>query len=45
MLGPEGKPTDIQKVERLESHRLIEDFMLLANETIATDSSAPADSR
>ena len=35
VLGPEGKPTDIQKVERLESHRLIEDFMLLANETIA----------
>ncbi len=35
VLGPEGKPTDIKKVERLESHRLIEDFMLLANETIA----------
>jgi ribonuclease R len=35
VLSPEGKPTDIQKVERLESHRLIEDFMLLANETIA----------
>jgi ribonuclease R len=35
VLGAEGKPTDIQKVERLESHRLIEDFMLLANETIA----------
>jgi ribonuclease R len=35
LLDPEGVPTDIQKVERLESHRLIEDFMLLANETIA----------
>jgi ribonuclease R len=34
-LNPTGEPTDIQKVERLESHRLIEDFMLLANEIIA----------
>ncbi len=30
-----GAPIDIQKVQRFESHRLIEDFMLLANETIA----------
>ena len=35
ILDQEGAPTDIQKVERLESHRLIEDFMLLANETVA----------
>ncbi|HEY0671063.1 MAG TPA: ribonuclease R [Longimicrobiales bacterium] len=35
VLNPEGEPTDIQKVERLESHRLIEDFMLLANEVVA----------
>jgi ribonuclease R len=35
ILNPQGEPTDIQKVERLESHRLIEDFMLLANETVA----------
>lgn len=35
ILGESGEPTDIQRVIRLESHRLIEDFMLLANETIA----------
>jgi ribonuclease R len=35
VLNTEGEPTDIQKVERLESHRLIEDFMLLANEVVA----------
>ncbi len=35
VLDEEGAPLDIQRVERLESHRLIEDFMLLANETIA----------
>ena len=38
ILNAVGEPTDIQKVERLESHRLIEDFMLLANETIARNS-------
>ena len=35
ILGDDGEPTDIQRVVRLETHRLIEDFMLLANETIA----------
>ena len=35
ILNKEGYPTDIQKIERLESHRLIEDFMLLANEIVA----------
>jgi ribonuclease R len=35
VLGETGEPTDIQRVIRLESHRLIEDFMLLANEAIA----------
>jgi ribonuclease R len=35
VLNTAGEPTDIQRVLRLESHRLIEDFMLLANETIA----------
>lgn len=35
VLGESGEPTDIQRVVRLEAHRLIEDFMLLANEAIA----------
>jgi len=35
ILGDEGQPVDIQQVQRLESHRLIEDFMLLANELVA----------
>ncbi|HZD04026.1 MAG TPA: RNB domain-containing ribonuclease, partial [Longimicrobiales bacterium] len=37
VLGEEGEPLDIQRVQRLESHRLIEDFMLLANEVVATE--------
>jgi ribonuclease R len=28
-----GEPTDIQRVVRLDAHRLVEDFMLLANES------------
>ncbi len=39
VLNTKGEPTDIQRVLRLESHRLIEDFMLLANETIARSAS------
>ena len=35
VLGESGEPTDIQRVLRLETHKLIEDFMLLANETMA----------
>lgn len=35
VLDSSGAPIDIQRVQRFESHRLIEDFMLLANETIA----------
>ncbi|MBI4810234.1 MAG: ribonuclease R [Ignavibacteriales bacterium] len=31
----EGKPTEIVKKERLDSHRLIEEFMLMANQTVA----------
>jgi ribonuclease R len=34
-LDAEGLPVDIHKVVRLESHRLVEEFMLLANETVA----------
>ena len=33
--GLDGKPFDIRRRERLEAHRLIEDFMLLANEAVA----------
>ena len=35
VLNAQGEPTDIQRVLRLEAHRLIEDFMILANETVA----------
>jgi ribonuclease R len=35
VLDAAGEPTDIARIVRLESHRLIEDFMLLANETVA----------
>ena len=38
VLGTGGIPIDIQKTVQLESHRLIEDFMLLANETVARES-------
>jgi ribonuclease R len=38
VLGPDGAPVDILRVVQLESHRLIEDFMLLANETVARES-------
>jgi ribonuclease R len=37
ILGADGVPLDIKKVVQLESHRLIEDFMLLANETLARE--------
>ncbi len=35
ILGEEGEPVDIQRIIRLESHLLIESFMLLANEIVA----------
>lgn len=41
-LDEEGIPVDIQRVVQLESHRLIEDFMLLANELVAQDAVARA---
>jgi ribonuclease R len=34
-LGPDGRVVELRRKERLESHRLIEEFMLLANETVA----------
>ena len=35
LLDEDGKPVDIQKEMRLNSHRLIEEFMLLANQAVA----------
>ncbi|NPV11196.1 MAG: ribonuclease R [Ignavibacteria bacterium] len=37
ILDPSGLPLEIKKKERLESHKLIEDFMLLANKIIAKE--------
>jgi ribonuclease R len=39
ILNVEGEPTDIQRVLRHEAHRLIEDFMILANEVVDRDAS------
>ncbi len=35
VLNAAGEPTDIQRVMRLASHLMIEDLMILANETVA----------
>jgi len=35
ILNEKGQPTEIIPIEQLESHKLIEEFMLLANKTIA----------
>ena len=37
LLGEKGEPVSIRAVERLESHRLVEAFMLLANEIAARE--------
>jgi ribonuclease R len=37
ILDPSGLPLEIKKKERLQSHKLIEDFMLLANRIIAKE--------
>lgn len=34
-LDPKGFPLEINRKERLDSHRLIEEFMLIANKTVA----------
>jgi ribonuclease R len=35
VLNEKGKPTEIIPIERLQSHQLIEEFMLMANKTVA----------
>lgn len=35
VLNAAGEPTDIQRVLRLDTHLLVEDLMILANETVA----------
>ncbi len=40
VLGEDGVPIDIKMRERVESHRLVEDFMILANEVVANDMEA-----
>ena len=37
ILDADGEPVDIRRRERLEAHRLIEDYMILANEVVAGD--------
>ena len=37
VLGEKGKPISILQIQRLESHRLVEAFMLLANEIVARE--------
>ena len=37
ILDEEGTPVDIRKMEQLDSHRLIEDFMIFANEVVARE--------
>lgn len=37
VLDPKGIPIDVKKKEHLQSHKLIEDFMLLANKIIAME--------
>ncbi|HKP03079.1 MAG TPA: ribonuclease R [Chthoniobacterales bacterium] len=36
-LDPEGKPIELERIENDESHQLIEEFMLAANEAVARE--------
>lgn len=42
VMGPDGEPQDIQRAERGLANRMIEEFMLLANETVAAHAQANA---
>lgn len=35
ILDDNGRPVEVRRVERLESHQLVEEFMLLANQVVA----------
>ncbi|HSH46610.1 MAG TPA: ribonuclease R [Longimicrobiales bacterium] len=37
VLNTRGEPTDIQRVLRMETHKIVEDFMILANEVVDRD--------
>jgi len=37
ILNEDGAPVDIRKAKQLDSHRLVEDFMIAANEIVATE--------
>jgi len=36
-LNPEGKPIELERIENDESHQLVEEFMLAANEAVARE--------
>ncbi len=42
-LDEQGRPTEVIPKKRLDSHRLIEEFMLLANQTVARHVGQPKD--
>lgn len=45
ILGDDGVPVGVTRKERLQSHRLIEDFMLLANKLVALQGSKYEDEK
>jgi ribonuclease R len=40
IINSAGEPTQVQRVLRLDTHRLIEEFMILANESVAREAEA-----